>query len=117
MAADKGINLFGSENEQQSASANGSSSITYEQSTNLIALITAGNISRDQIKDIFSTIMASAGTLTAFSSSTNSAVLEIKNLMIYSNSHLEDILKYTKSIYSEFSDKIDSVNKNLMEIR
>ena len=117
MAADKGINLFGSENEQQSASANGSSSITYEQSTNLIALITAGNISRDQIKDIFSTIMASAGTITAFSSSTNSAVLEIKNLMIYSNSHLEDILKYTKSIYSEFSDKIDSVNKNLMEIR
>ena len=117
MAADKGINLFGSENEQQSASANGASSITYEQSTNLIALITAGNISRDQIKDIFSTIMASAGTLTAFSSSTNSAVLEIKNLMIYSNSHLEDILKYTKSIYSEFSDKIDSVNKNLMEIR
>lgn len=117
MAADKGINLFGSENEQQSASANGNSSITYEQSTNLIALITAGNISRDQIKDIFSTIMASAGTLTAFSSSTNSAVLEIKNLMIYSNSHLEDILKYTKSIYSEFSDKIDSVNKNLMEIR
>lgn len=117
MAADKGINLFGSENEQQSASANGSSSITYEQSTSLIALITAGNISRDQIKDIFSTIMASAGTLTAFSSSTNSAVLEIKNLMIYSNSHLEDILKYTKSIYSEFSDKIDSINKNLMEIR
>lgn len=117
MAADKGINLFGSENEQQSASANGASSITYEQSTSLIALITAGNVSRDQIKDIFSTIMASAGTLTAFSSSTNSAVLEIKNLMIYSNSHLEDILKYTKSIYSEFSDKIDSVNKNLMEIR
>lgn len=117
MADDKGINLFGNENDQQSASANGSSSITYEQSTNLIALITAGNISRDQIKDIFSTIMASAGTLTAFSSSTNSAVLEIKNLMIYSNSHLEDILKYTKSIYSEFSDKIDSVNKNLMEIR
>lgn len=112
----KGL-LVDDQTKEQSASANGASSITYEQSTNLIALITAGNISRDQIKDIFSTIMASAGTLTAFSSSTNSAVLEIKNLMIYSNSHLEDILKYTKSIYSEFSDKIDSVNKNLMEIR
>lgn len=111
------ITGYGSQLSKQNATANGSSSITYEQSTNLIALITAGNISRDQIKDIFSTIMASAGTLTAFSSSTNSAVLEIKNLMIYSNSHLEDILKYTKSIYSEFSDKIDSVNKNLMEIR
>ena len=112
----KGL-LVDDQTKEQSASANGASSITYEQSTSLIALITAGNISRDQIKDIFSTIMASAGTLTAFSSSTNSAVLEIKNLMIYSNSHLEDILKYTKSIYSEFSDKIDSVNKNLMEIR
>lgn len=112
----KGL-LVEEQTKEQSASANGASSITYEQSTSLIALITAGNISRDQIKDIFSTIMASAGTLTAFSSSTNSAVLEIKNLMIYSNSYLEDILKYTKSIYSEFSDKIDSVNKNLMEIR
>ncbi|EFA98186.1 tape measure protein [Hoylesella timonensis] len=112
----KGL-LVDEQTKDQSASANGASSITYEQSTSLIALITAGNISRDQIKDIFSTIMASAGTLTAFSSSTNSAVLEIKNLMIYSNSHLEDILKYTKSIYSEFSDKIDRVNKNLMEIR
>lgn len=111
------ITGYGSQLSKQNATANGASSITYEQSTSLIALITAGNISRDQIKDIFSTIMASAGTLTAFSSSTNSAVLEIKNLMIYSNSHLEDILKYTKSIYSEFSDKIDSVNKNLMEIR
>lgn len=112
----KGL-LVDDQTKEQSASANGASSITYEQSTSLIALITAGNISRDQIKDIFSTIMASAGTLTAFSSSTNSAVLEIKNLMIYSNSYLEDILKYTKSIYSEFSDKIDSVNKNLMKIR
>lgn len=117
IAADKGISLFGSENEQQSASANGSSSITYEQSTNLIALITAGNISRDQIKDIVSTVIANVGSLATFSSSTNTAVLEIKNLMVYNNSYLEDILKCSKSIYTEFAIKLDSVNKNLKDIK
>lgn len=117
IAADKGISLFGSESEQQSASANGSLQISYEQATNLIALITAGNISRDQIKDIVSTVIANVGSLATFSSSTNTAVLEIKNLMVYNNSYLEDILKCSKSIYTEFAIKLDSVNKNLKDIK
>lgn len=35
----------------QKATANGISSITYEQANNIVALTTAGNISRDQVKD------------------------------------------------------------------
>lgn len=43
----------------QKATANGVSSITFEQATNIIALTTAGNISRDQMKDILSSKLSS----------------------------------------------------------
>lgn len=47
----KGL-LVDEQTKEQSASANGVSSITYEQASNIVALTTAGNISRDQIKDV-----------------------------------------------------------------
>ena len=50
MASEKGVSLFSSENEQQTATANGISSITYEQATNIDALLTAGNITREQTR-------------------------------------------------------------------
>lgn len=50
---------YSDENAAQKATANGVSSITYEQATNIIALTTAGNISRDQIKDILSSKLSS----------------------------------------------------------
>lgn len=116
MAADKGINLFGNSDEQN-ASANGISSITYEQATNIDALLTAGNITREQTKDLVTSVMASISSLATFSSSTNTAVLEIRNLVIYNNSYLENILKCSKSIYTDFSDKINEINKNLKEMK
>nr|DAX44842.1 MAG TPA: tail tape measure protein [Caudoviricetes sp.] len=102
---------------EQNASANGVSNITYEQANNIVALTTAGNISRDQIKDLVNSMIANVSAMATLSSSTNSAVLEIRNLMIYNNSYLEDILKCTKSIYADFSKKIDDVNKNLKEMK
>ena len=47
--------LIKKKDSEQNASANGVSSITFEQASNIIALTTAGNISRDQIKDLIST--------------------------------------------------------------
>ena len=104
-------------NAEQKATANGISSITYEQAANIVALTTAGNISRDQIKDLVASVMASFSSTIALSSSTNTAVLEIRNLMIYNNSYLEDILKCSKNIYADFSRKIDDVNKNLKDLK
>lgn len=118
MASAKGVELFkNNTSEEQKATANGVTSITYEQANNIVALTTAGNISRDQIKDIAMTATAYISSLAYFSSSTNSAVLEIRNLMIYNNSYLEDILKCSKSIYNDFSQKIDDVNRNLKEMK
>ena len=49
------VGLIKKKDSEQNASANGVSSITFEQASNIIALTTAGNISRDQIKDLIST--------------------------------------------------------------
>lgn len=46
----------------QKATANGVSSITYEQANNIVALTTAGNVSRDQIKDITAVKLSSIDT-------------------------------------------------------
>ena len=105
------------EDVSQSASANGMSSISFEQANNITALTTAGNISRDQIKDLVTMIVSNMSSISALSSSSNTTLVEIKNLMITNNSHLEDILKCSKSMYKDFSAKIDDVNKNLRELK
>ena len=51
-------------------------------------------------------------SLAAFSGSTNGAVIEIRNLMIMTNSYLEDVVKYAKLLYNEFGEKLDDIVNN-----
>lgn len=108
---------YSDENAAQKATANGVSSITFEQATNIIALTTAGNISRDQTKELVTSIVSNIASLSSFSSSTSATIVEIRNLMITNNSYLEDILKNSKNIYNVFSSKIDDINRNLKELK
>lgn len=117
MASEKGVSLFSSENEQQNATANGVTTITFEQARSIEALTTAGNISRDQTKELVTSIVSNIASLSSFSSSTSATIVEIRNLMITNNSYLEDILKNSKNIYNDFSSKIDDINRNLKELK
>lgn len=108
---------YSDENAAQKATVNGVSSITFEQATNIIALTTAGNISRDQTKELVTSIVSNIASLSSFSSSTSATIVEIRNLMITNNSYLEDILKNSKNIYNVFSSKIDDINRNLKELK
>lgn len=114
--AKQGIDIT-NDNGSQSATANGVSSITYEQASNIVALTTAGNISRDQTKELVMSIVSNIASLSSFSSSTSATIVEIRNLMITNNSYLEDILKNSKNIYNVFSSKIDDINRNLKELK
>lgn len=108
---------YSDENAAQKATANGVSFITFEQASNIIALTTAGNISRDQTKELVTSIVSNIASLSSFSSSTSATIVEIRNLMITNNSYLEDILKNSKNIYNVFSSKIDDINRNLKELK
>ena len=112
-----GISLTKEGDSSQTATANGVPSITFEQATNIIALTTAGNISRDQTKELVTSIVSNLASLSSFSSSTSATIVEIRNLMITNNSYLEDILKNSKNIYNDFSSKIDDINRNLKDLK
>ena len=109
--------LIKRKDSEQSASSNGVTSITFEQASNIVALTTAGNISRDQTKELVTSIVSNIASLSSFSSSTSATIVEIRNLMITNNSYLEDILKNSKNIYNDFSSKIDDINRNLKELK
>lgn len=115
--AAKGIDITREGDSSQTATANGVTSITFEQASNIIALTTAGNISRDQTKELVTSIVSNIASLSSFSSSTSATIVEIRNLMITNNSYLEDILKNSKNIYNDFSSKIDDINRNLKELK
>lgn len=115
--AAKGIDITKEGDSSQTATANGVTSITFEQASNIVALTTAGNISRDQTKELVTSIVSNIASLSSFSSSTSATIVEIRNLMITNNSYLEDILKNSKNIYNDFSSKIDDINRNLKELK
>lgn len=104
-------------NAEQSASANGASSISYDQASQFIGLVTAGNIVRQNISDNIARGIVSLSSLTATATAANTTLSEMRNLMIYNNSYLEDILKVEKSFYNDFVDKMDMNNRYLKEMK
>ena len=89
--AAKGIDITKEGDSSQTASANGVSSITYEQANNIVALTTAGNVSRDQIKDLMtaklSTIDVSTRALQVLATEHKSIADELRT--IQANSYIE----------------------------
>ena len=89
--AAKGFDITKEGDSSQTATANGVTSITFEQARNIIALTTAGNISRDQIKDILtvklSTMDASMRGVQMMAVEQKSIADELRT--IQANSYLE----------------------------
>ena len=54
--------------------------------------------------------------MASLSSETNRAALEIRNMMIYTNSYLEDVARYAKLTYDDFGEKIDRLVINTQNL-
>ena len=104
MASEKGVSLFSSENEQQNATANGISSISYDQANSLIGLITAGNITREQTRALVDLMRGSVENV-------NQRLNELVSLSITRNSYLEDILNRQK-LDAGFKNTLEAIEKN-----
>lgn len=112
--------LIKKKDSEQNASANGVSSITFEQANNIVALTTAGNISRDQIKDI---LTAKLSTMDASMQGIQMIAVEQKNIAdelrtIQANSYLElqgihdDTSAMNKTLKMLSSD-VSDIKKNI----
>lgn len=115
--------LIKKKDSEQNASANGVSSITFEQANNIVALTTAGNISRDQIKDI---LTAKLSTIDASIRGIQMIAVEQKNIAdelrtIQANSYLElqgihdDTSAMNKTLKMLSSD-VSDIKKNIKDM-
>ena len=107
----------------QKATANGVSSITFEQANNIVALTTAGNISRDQIKDILtaklSTMDASMRGIQMMAVEQKSIADELRTIQANSYIELQGIHEDTTAMNKTLkmlSSDVSDIKKNLKDM-
>ena len=101
---------------KQSAGAKGYQTMSQDTADVMNGRLTALQISNENIYNQAVQIYQQMVNMTATNSSSNTYLLEIRNMMVTSNSYLEDVAKYTKKIYQDWSLKIDELNTNIKAI-
>lgn len=110
------ITGYTGEGTSQSATSGGWQSMGQETADELNGRFTALQIAGETISANILTTVAQMETIVATGISTNGAVVEIRNMMIMTNSYLEDIVKYSKLTYNDFGTKLDDMNRRLKDI-
>lgn len=100
----------------QTATSGGWASMGQETADELNGRFTALQIAGESIAQNMTTTISQMESIVTLGISTNGAVLEIRNMMIMTNSYLEDIAKYSKLTYNDFGSKLDDMNRRLKEI-
>lgn len=100
----------------QSATSGGLQSMGQDTADELNGRFTALQIAGENISSNMIATVAHMETIVTTGISTNGAVLEIRNMMIMTNSYLEDIVKYAKLTYNDFGSKLDDMNRRLKDI-
>lgn len=103
----------GSSSSSQTATSGGWAAVGQESVDELNGRFTALQISGESIAQNMEITIATMETILTLGMSTNGAVLEIRNMMIMTNSYLEDIARYSKLTYTDFGSKLDDMNNKL----
>ncbi len=106
----------GSSSSSQTATSGGWSSMGQDTADELNGRFTAMQISGESIAQNMTTTISQMESIVTLGISTNGAVLEIRNMMIMTNSYLEDIVKYSKLTYNDFGTKLDDMVRRLKDI-
>lgn len=107
--AAKGFDITKEGDSSQTATANGVTTITFEQANNIVALTTAGNISRDQIKDV----------LTAKLSTMDASMRGVQMMAVEQTSIADEMRTIQANSYLELQgihDDTTAMNKTLKAI-
>lgn len=106
----------GSSSSSQTATNGGWASMGQDTADELNGRFTALQIAGESIAQNMTTTISQMESIVTLGISTNGAVLEIRNMMIMTNSYLEDIVKYSKLTYNDFGTKLDDMNRRLKDI-
>ena len=106
----------GSSSSSQTATSGGWASMGQDTADELNGRFTALQIAGESIAQNMTMTISQMESIVTLGISTNGAVLEIRNMMIMTNSYLEDIVKYSKLTYNDFGAKLDDMNRRLKDI-
>ena len=106
----------GSSSSSQTATSGGWASMGQDTADELNGRFTALQIAGESIAQNMAVTISQMESIVTLGISTNGAVLEIRNMMIMTNSYLEDIVKYAKLTYNDFGTKLDDMNRRLKDI-
>lgn len=106
----------GSSSSSQTATSGGWASMGQDTADELNGRFTALQIAGESIAQNMTTTISQMESIVTLGISTNGAVLEIRNMMIMTNSYLEDIVKYSKLTYNDFGTKLDDMVRRLKDI-
>lgn len=106
----------GSSSSSQTATSGGWASMGQDTADELNGRFTALQIAGESIAQNMTTTISQMESIVTLGISTNGAVLEIRNMMIMTNSYLEDIVKYSKLTYNDFGAKLDDMIRRLKDI-
>lgn len=106
----------GSSSSSQTATSGGWASMGQDTADELNGRFTALQIAGESIAQNMTTTISQMESIVTLGISTNGAVLEIRNMMIITNSYLEDVVKYSKLTYNDFGTKLDDMNRRLKDI-
>ena len=97
---------------KQEASSKGFNAMSQDMGEELSGRFTAVQIAAETIAQQMMVVVATINSFASFSQSNNTAVMEIRNMMIMTNSYLEDVVKYAKLLYNDFGQKLDAITAN-----
>lgn len=106
----------GSSSSSQTATSGGWASMGQDTADELNGRFTALQIAGESIAQNMTNTISQMESIVTLGISTNGAVLEIRNMMIMTNSYLEDIVKYSKLTYNDFGAKLDDMIRRLKDI-
>jgi len=102
--------------KSQSATSGGWQSMGQDTADELNGRFTALQIAGEQAKVNTDLIVSAVNTLVAKTDANFITLSEVRNMMIITNSYLEDIRKYNKLTYEEFGSKLDDIKMSLKNL-
>ena len=100
------------ETYEQDASKGSWQSLGEETGQELNGRFAALQVSGEKIADGIEQTVTMLTVISTLSQERNTTVAEIRNLMIFTNAYLEDILKCNKEYYAEFKRQLDKIQKS-----
>ena len=104
------------DSSSQTATSGGFESMGQDTADELNGRFTALQIAGESVASNMTNTIEQMQSIVNLGISTNGAVLDIRNMMVMTNSYLEDVVKYSKLSYTDFGTKLDAVYTRLKEI-